>query len=63
MTSQCDALTLSVHRIIEAPRTIVWQCWTDPAFLKPPRSSNPRVPQTPAFLKQWHCPKSPRIPD
>lgn len=26
---------LTLHRILKAPRALVWKCWTDPAHLKP----------------------------
>lgn len=29
-----DELTLSITRVIEAPREVVWRCWTEGALLK-----------------------------
>lgn len=29
-----DGLTLEITRVIEAPRHVVWRCWTDPDLLK-----------------------------
>ncbi|WP_172299854.1 SRPBCC family protein [Pseudoruegeria sp. HB172150] len=32
MTAETD---LVLHRILKAPRSLVWRCWTDPELLKP----------------------------
>lgn len=34
MDQQTDKLTLEIERVIDAPRTVVWRCWTEPELLK-----------------------------
>jgi len=34
MGRQADELTLEIVRVIDAPRAVVWRCWTQPELLK-----------------------------
>lgn len=34
MTQEADDLTLTIARILDAPRDRIWRCWTEPDLLK-----------------------------